>query len=1241
MPADGGATNPWGSYIKDEKEKALLKDFEFQDGPLGLGFIKSGDGFAITNVNEGGQADLLGVEVGTHIMRANKKLLYFMDIEEVQTFLMSLKRPLVLQIKARTQAEIMHERRTRVAAAPSTTAEYRHPLLTGNVEVSQQDAAEDADRSDLRDMKHTPASMMAEKQLPKGVPAGRPFFWDCVKVSEFVKAIGFSEEVSLNCLGKGVDGLYLMTISVEEAYGLGMNGTEDLRKIRKWVTLVLRARTESKQECLQLLIGNYHKKLGIQVAKHPLLCIFLSLAVLIALASGIGMLKGKNTVGGFINVDNDFMENFAVPTHDAYKHYNEYESSFPHSARINSVLFTPKSGASILTVPAILDMFALRAEVDKVKVVHKSNAYDWSSLCFNKYSGCEPDSILQFWDNDLSKFNKISETESPDKYLAQFSKKELEGLLGEISCQGGDWTDGKCSGAINAKGAAMTLSLIESKDGTETSDSGTQKWELALKKMVINEDPAPPSSYSAVDLACKTERGDADESVAVWDDMVPIIISIIILMTVYCMWTMGKHVRDAHDVPIMVSQYVAISSVVLSPVLSTLAGFGILGFAGMTINTFCLFVPFLVLGIGIDDCYVILNYMQLAPPGSPDRPMPELVGEVMRRAGAAIFTTTTTDCIGFIVGATLFIGTSRGFVNFCIVMVFSLALDYVFQMTLFLPFIVLNYKYDFDKKLGLGKCVKESTSKSKSTVAPEPRFLAPAAPETTVIEDVESEAEEEVLNEAPQVADVVPQVGPPPENPSPARKRSVVVSSEEAQSYLRSFCKDKLAPFVVKYTYMILACSAVLFIISLVGALNMGTGMEEGQFYSRSSYMTDYISTTGSLFDGKRVEALHVVVEREANIHNNQLFSPKSQKSVENLLEIFHNRSDIVGVENWISRLAQDNGGVTPDGDAAALSFISTGSNEAKYGDFISVDSSAKYGEQPQPAEVFPVEEGTRGGLFAGNSDAGQRKLVTGDTKSVTKLTSTIFFLQPYSVPARLKQYASFQDTVDAFFEYEYQTGRIYGADKGRFKVVISSKSFAVHISQYDTVKIGLLQATFVSVYGVFLAMIIILPVPAALFCTANLMACSANVIGFLFYIGETYNFLTTAVCILSVGLCVDYSVHIIHVFMHCPGTKVERITTAITEIGPSIINGGMTSILGVLLCLAGGAESIVLFGVMAIMVVIFGLFQGMVVLPATLMVVGDGIDQKGFMVAVPSIGFFVLIIFMAKCAWCIDVADS
>ena len=85
--------------------------------------------------------------------------------------------------------------------------------------------------------------------------------------------------------------------------------------------------------------------------------------------------------------------------------------------------------------------------------------------------------------------------------------------------------------------------------------------------------------------------------------------------------------------------------------------------------------------------------------------------------------------------------------------------------------------------------------------------------------------------------------------------------------------------------------------------------------------------------------------------------------------------------------------------------------------------------------------------------------------------------------------------------------------------------------------------------------------------------------------------------------------------FIHCRGTKYERCTTALTEIGPSVINGGITTLLGVLLCLAGGAKSIVMFGAMGIIVVLCGLWQGLIVLPVLLTLMGDKVSMKGYVI--------------------------
>jgi predicted RND superfamily exporter protein len=77
------------------------------------------------------------------------------------------------------------------------------------------------------------------------------------------------------------------------------------------------------------------------------------------------------------------------------------------------------------------------------------------------------------------------------------------------------------------------------------------------------------------------------------------------------------------------------------------------------------------------------------------------------------------------------------------------------------------------------------------------------------------------------------------------------------------------------------------------------------------------------------------------------------------------------------------------------------------------------------------------------------------------------------------------------------------------------------------------------------------------------------------------------------VGLCVDYSAQVAHVYLHSRGSKAERMHHAFVEIGPSILNGGVTSIIGVVVFAGVPSTSMRAFRYLSILTVVFGLFQG------------------------------------------------
>ena len=82
------------------------------------------------------------------------------------------------------------------------------------------------------------------------------------------------------------------------------------------------------------------------------------------------------------------------------------------------------------------------------------------------------------------------------------------------------------------------------------------------------------------------------------------------------------------------------------------------------------------------------------------------------------------------------------------------------------------------------------------------------------------------------------------------------------------------------------------------------------------------------------------------------------------------------------------------------------------------------------------------------------------------------------------------------------------------------------------------------------------------------------NVGGFIHFWGLTIDTVSCTNIIISIGLCVDYSVHIAHAFLTNQGSRNERVRNALTEIGPAVFNGGFSTFLAFIL-LAGSKSHV------------------------------------------------------------------
>jgi len=110
---------------------------------------------------------------------------------------------------------------------------------------------------------------------------------------------------------------------------------------------------------------------------------------------------------------------------------------------------------------------------------------------------------------------------------------------------------------------------------------------------------------------------------------------------------------------------------------------------------------------------------------------------------------------------------------------------------------------------------------------------------------------------------------------------------------------------------------------------------------------------------------------------------------------------------------------------------------------------------------------------------------------------------------------------------------------------------------------------------------------------------------GFMHFWGLTIDVISCTNLVIAVGLVVDYSAHIVHAFLIQTGSKEDRIQKTLEDIGPAVLNGGFSTFLAFIFTVGSTSHVFISFFKIFFLVVVFGLFHGLIALPVVLSLVG------------------------------------
>ena len=175
--------------------------------------------------------------------------------------------------------------------------------------------------------------------------------------------------------------------------------------------------------------------------------------------------------------------------------------------------------------------------------------------------------------------------------------------------------------------------------------------------------------------------------------------------------------------------------------------------------------------------------------------------------------------------------------------------------------------------------------------------------------------------------------------------------------------------------------------------------------------------------------------------------------------------------------------------------------------------------------------------------------------------------------------------------------------------------AFSPKFYMWEFFRVSVHELIFSTIIGLvavfFTTLIFVQDLSACLFVTSTVTMIYVDVLGIAQFSGLSINPVTYVSVILSIGLIVDYIVHIMFRYCESTGcTREERVLDSLSTMGSAIILGAMSTVLGVIPLAFTSSEIFLSVLIIFLSFVLLSLAHGLVYLPLLLSLIGPGAEN-------------------------------
>ncbi|KAL1502244.1 hypothetical protein ABEB36_007416 [Hypothenemus hampei] len=406
--------------------------------------------------------------------------------------------------------------------------------------------------------------------------------------------------------------------------------------------------------------------------------------------------------------EKDFFDNYFSP-------FYRTNQVFIKTSAMSSFFFSSTYGGDIMLGPAfnttfLEEVFKLQNQIENITVVVDDEIIGLKDICYSplrtpfygerSLDECTVMSLSGFFENSIENF-KSDIHSSIEKIIGC-----LQSPTG-INClapYGGPVVPGVVMGGTTQKdyldATAVSLTFIVANSKNPNDLRGALAWEQAFIEFLQKWDTSSEKP-EYMDIAFSAERSIQDEIERLSSsEMITVVISYLVMFC-YIAISLGKVVKPKQI--LLESKLVLGTGGIIIVLASVTSAIGLCSYMGITTTMLTLeVIPFLVLAVGVDNLFIIVQAYQRRPQ-VPGESVPDSIGEIFSKVGPSMLLTSASEILCFAIGS---LSSMPAVETFAIYATLAVAFNFLYQITTFLAFLSVDQRRYNSNRLDVLFCIK-------------------------------------------------------------------------------------------------------------------------------------------------------------------------------------------------------------------------------------------------------------------------------------------------------------------------------------------------------------------------------------------------------------------------------------------------------------------------------------------------------------------------------------------------------